>query len=161
MEDLVTRNRMGITRLLAAAERRLPPEAIHLFEQLLAEPVLLQAGRLCEPGAWPDLPTLIQIDAVDCSWEARVGGAPVRPNRLIELLRREPIWFLSVRGAKLEPLEPDPVLTDRAARLLRSLQRERVLRIALLDQIDAALDAGDRDSFDRLQRQLQEHNLSF
>lgn len=158
MEDLVARNRLGITRLLAAAERRLPADARLFFEALLAEPAVLQNGRLCAPGPWPELPTLILIDAESSTWQARVGGliASLAPADLFDLLRREPIWFLAVQGAPLTPLEPDPLLADRAARLLKSLQSERVRRIALLDQIDAALDAGDRDSYERLQRQLQE-----
>lgn len=156
--ELVARNRLGITRLLAAAERRLPSEAILFFEGVLADPAVLQTGRLCGPGPWPDLPTLIQVDAESSTWQARVGGSLVAlaPEELLELLRREPIWFLAVAGAPFEPLEPDPLLADRAARLLDSLQSERVRRIALLDQIDAALDAGDRESYERLQRQLQE-----
>lgn len=156
--ELVARNRLGITRLLAAAERRLPAEALRFFEGVLAEPDVLQTGRLCGPGSWPEIATLIQIDAENSSWQARVGGnlVALAPDELIDLLRREPIWFLSVSGAPLEPTEDDPLLAERAARLLESLQSERVRRIALLDQIDAALDAGDRESYERLQRQLNE-----
>jgi hypothetical protein len=156
--DLVTRNRLGIARLLAAAERRLPSDALLFLEAVLAEPVLLQAGRLCAPGPWPALPTLIEIDLPKATWQARVGAqsAPLKPEPLLDLLRPEPIWFLAVSGVALEPLEPDPVMANRAARLIDSLQLERVRRIALLDQIDAALDAGDRESYDRLQRLLQE-----
>jgi hypothetical protein len=156
--DLVARNRLGITRLLAAAEQRLPADALLFFEGILAEPELLQSGRFCSPGPLADLPTLILIDAERRSWQARIGGLSVSctPSELLDLLRREPIWFLAIQGAPLEPLEPDPLVADRAARLLDSLQNERVRRIALLDQIDAALDAGDRESYDRLQRLLQE-----
>lgn len=156
--ELVARNRLGITRLLAAAERRLPTEALLFFEGVLADPDVLQTGRLCGPGTWPELATLIQIDAERSSWQARVGGSLVAlaPEALIDLLRREPIWFLSVSGAPIEPTELDPLLAERAARLLETLQSERVRRIALLDQIDAALDAGDRESYERLQCRLQE-----
>lgn len=156
--DLVARNRMGITRLLAAAERRLPAEALLFFEGVLAEPALLETGRLCGPGPWSELATLIQIDADQSTWQARIGGnlVALAPDELIDLLRREPIWFLAVSGAPIEPTVPDPLSADRAARLLESLQSERVRRIALLDQIDAALDAGDRESYERLQRRLQE-----
>lgn len=156
--DLVTRNRLAITRLMAAAERRLPSLAMTFLERLLSEPAALQVGRLCAAGEWRELPTLIQIDTDRIRWQVRVGGAPVslEPEVLVSRLMLEPIWFLAVRGTPMEPLEEDPLLVDRAARLCASLESGRLRRIALLDQIDAALDSRDRETYERLQRLLQE-----
>jgi hypothetical protein len=158
--EWVTRNRLAITRLLAEHEALLPPEAISFFELLLAEPAVLQVGRFCSSGEWDGVQNLIQIRLRGRpAWQARVGGRPLGaadPATLLGQLRGEAVWFLSVDGGKLEPLEAEPLLTERALRTLAGLQAERVRRIALLDQIDAALDAGDRDSYLRLQRLLQE-----
>jgi hypothetical protein len=156
--DLVTRNRLAITRLMATAERRLPVTALLFLERLLGEPAALQVGRLCATGEWGEIQSLIQIDTNRSTWQARVGGAPValEPEALVTRLMAEPVWFLCVSGARIEPLEADPILTDRAARLFASLESGRIRRIALLDQIDAALDDGDRETYDRLQRLLQE-----
>lgn len=154
--DLVARNRLGITRLLAAAERRLPREALGFLEGVLAEPALLQSLRFCAGGEWPELASLIQIDANSATWQIRLEGHSAPPEGLLTALRRAPIWFLAVQGAPLEPLEPDPLMAERGARLIDSLQAERARRVALLDQIDAALDAGDRASYERLCRLLQE-----
>jgi hypothetical protein len=156
--DLVTRNRLAITRLMATAERRLPAAALCFLERLLAEPAALQVCRLCAAGEWGEIQSLIQIETNLSTWQARVGGAPVslEPEALVTRLMAEPVWFLCVTGAPLQPLEGDPLLTDRAARLFATLESGRIRRIALLDQIDAALDDGDRERYDRLQRLLQE-----
>lgn len=170
------RKRLLLKRLLEERRKVLPRPARQFLEGLLGDEELLSRMRFCRASERSRLRNSVLIATEDAQcWavlldndpEGARGGAHARarmalegldlsPAQVLERLKPLPVWFLAVDPPVEQPPAGEAVQLDRTIHGLAAIAPGRLRRLALLDQIDAALDAGDREGYERLRVLLLE-----
>ncbi|MFZ5816707.1 MAG: hypothetical protein ACOY93_15660 [Bacillota bacterium] len=166
-----------LQQALRAGGNRLPRAAARLVMAVLADTELLERMRFCNPTDRRHLRDSILVSAEDGGCYSVILGSEGpqgergRGNRtrlaleglnlplfdLLERLRTLPVWFLAVDEA-VHQVEPgEAIRLQETIYRLASLSGTALRRLALQDQLDAALDAEDygacariREVMDRL-----------
>lgn len=171
---MVDQKRLVLTRLLAERSQLLPRPARQFLEHLLRDDPLLERMSFCRCEERAGLRNSVLIATQDghC-WGVLLGNDPesgrgpsrarlalegldLSPAELVEQLRTLPIWFLAVDPEYASPAAGTAAHLETTVHRLAALPAERIRRTALLDQIDAALDAGDREAYERLRALLNQ-----
>lgn len=168
-----TQARLVLTRLLAERRNLLPRAVVRFLDGLLSDEAALDAMAFCRmderlqvrnsvliategPVTWSVL--LDHEPGSKAATRPRQAGdgSDLSPEGLLERLRALPVWFLAVDAAFALPEPGAAARTERTLYGLAALQGRRMRRLALIDQIDAALEDGDRDAYDRLRELLEQ-----
>lgn len=168
--DSLDQARLVLQRLLTE-RRKLPRPAAHFLDGLLADEELLARMRFCRPEERQLLRNTVLISLEDGTcWAVMLGNDPEGPSRVrprlalegldltpqevLQRLRPLPIWFLALDPAYVAPEPGAAVKAEQTGYRLASLPFERLRRLALTDQLDAALEAGDHEACRRIRSQL-------
>lgn len=169
---MIDQKRLIVEQLLFEQRLALPRPARQFLDGLLVDPSVLSRMAFCRVEERSHLRNSVLISAEDGgTWAVMLGNDPtggraaaVERSRLalegldlthaevLERLAICPIWFLAVDQPYATPPAGRAMALEKGAHQLAGLGSLR--RRALLDQIDAALDDGDRGAFERLQRLL-------
>jgi hypothetical protein len=172
--EMIDQKRLIVEQLLFEQRLALPRPARQFLDGLLVDPSLLARMAFCRGEERSHLRNSVLISAEDGgTWAVMLGNDPSggRPAALersrlaleglglthaevLERLASCPIWFLAVDQPYADPPPGKAMALERGAHQLAGLPIDRMRRRALLDQIDAALDDGDRAAFERLHRLL-------
>lgn len=164
------RNVLG--KFIESRKPLLPRPARRFLEELLKDDELLSRMHFCTPEDRRRLrnSVLICTEEVPC-WAVLLGNEPDAPSsrvrlaleglnlsarQVLERLRGLPVWFLAVDSDLVAPTPGDAPRMEQTIYRLADASVFRLRRLALLDQVDAALDAGDRKAFKRLSRLLND-----
>ncbi len=171
---MVEQKRLVLTRLLEAKREVLPRPARQFLEKLLKDEALLERMGFCRSEERARLRNSVLIATEDaCCWSVLLDNQPdagragaqqrsrlalegldLSPDEVLERLRGLPIWFLAVDPVFASPPGGEAVRLENTLYRMVRMRAARLRRIALLDQIDAALDEGNRNAFKRLARLL-------
>jgi hypothetical protein len=165
--------RLVLTRLLAERRNLLPRPAARFLDGLLQDEALLASMEFCRRDERHQLRNSVLVATEeDGAWAALLGHDPdartgPRPRtaqetpapgaeEVLDRLQGLPVWFLAVDPAYLLPEPGAAARTERTRYGLAACHGPRLRRLALIDQIDAALDEGDRDAYQRLRVLLEQ-----
>lgn len=168
--DVVGQNRLVLLRVLEQCRKGLPRPARLFLEEVLRDDALLGRMRFCRLDERARLrnSVLISVEDGPC-WAVLLGNDPtgrdgskararlalegldLSPAQVISRLRDLPIWFLALDPGFACPPPGEAARLEETGYRLAQLNRSALRRQALLDQLDAALDARDRDAWDRIQ----------
>lgn len=162
--------RAALKRLLSERYDLIPRPARLLLTGIVEDERLLAQMRFCCHDERPWLRNSLMISTEDAPcWAVLLGNTPggaaklraklvlqgleLSPGEILDRLRTLPIWFLAIDTPYATPVPGEATSVERTVYLLRQLSRSHLRQLAILDQIDAALDAGDLETCRRL-RQL-------
>jgi hypothetical protein len=166
--------RQVLRRLLTEQKAQLPRPAAHFLEKLLADEDLLSRMRFCRLDERHLLrnSVMISVDDTPC-WGVMLGNEPdgsrttaqarsklalegldLTPDQVLERLRPLPVWFLALDEFVAAPPQGEAPKAERTRYAFSAMSADSMRRLAILDQIDAALDAGDREGYERLRKLL-------
>lgn len=166
--------RLVLKRLGAEQKGSLPRPAAQFLEALLGDEHLLGRMQFCRPQERHQLrnSVLIATDDSPC-WGVMLGndtgpgpggasrrtrlaleGLELSPDEVLQRLRPLPIWFLALDPPYADPEPGAAPRAENTAYLLAAMHAAKLRRSALMDQIDAALEAHDKESYERLRALL-------
>jgi len=164
------RKRLVLERLLAERSDSLYRPARRFLDGLLGDEALLSRMQFCRSEERSKLrnSVLISTEETPC-WSVLLGNEPgggpgssaararlalegldLGPIQLLERLRELPVWFLALDLPDVQPTLGEALSIEQTVRSLMTVPWSALHRIALLDQIDAALDDGDLQACHRL-----------
>lgn len=166
--------RSVLQRLLSDRRDLLPRPARQFLQSLLNDDLLLDRMHFCRAGERGQLRNSVLITTDDgCCWAVLLGNDPeggrsasnararlalegldLSPSDVLARLRGTPIWFLAVDEAFVSPPAGEAAATDRTVHRFMAMPAGAIQRLAIWDQIDAALDAGDHATCARLRALL-------
>lgn len=166
--------RSVLQRLLSDRRELLPRPARQFLHGLLKDELLLDRMQFCRAGERGQLHNSVLISTEDgCCWAVLLGNDPdggrpaasararlaldgldLSPGDVLARLRRTPIWFLAVDETFISPPAGEAAAIDRTVHRFMAMPAGVIRRIALWDQIDAALDNGDHVACARLRALL-------
>lgn len=173
------RKRLVLERLLAERSDSLYRPARRFLDGLLGDENLLGRMQFCRSEERPKLrnSVLISTEETPC-WSVLLGNEPgggpgsaaararlalegldLGPVQLLERLRELPVWFLALDLPDVQPAPGEALTIELTVRSLMQVPWSDLRRLALLDQIDAALDDGDLQACHRLWAKLPGNGL--
>ncbi len=173
IREMETGDRHQVIRLLTERRNALPRPALKFIDLLRRDDVLLGRMHLCRPVERSRVSHSVWISHEQGCWSVLLGNDPeggnrsaqsrarlalegldLSPSEVAERLRAVPVWFLAVDPDVALPPAGEAARLERTVMRLSALSSEQVRRTALLDQIDAALEARDTEAAERLRRLL-------
>lgn len=172
--DSMAQSRLVLDRLLTERKAHLPRPAAQFLERLLRDDDLLRRMRFCRLDERHLLrnSVLISVEDSPC-WGVMLGNEPdgtrttaqarsklalegldLTPDQVMERLRPLPVWFLALDNSVFAPPPGEAPAIEKVQFAFRAMSAEEMRRLALLDQIDATLEAGDREGYERLRKLL-------
>lgn len=172
--DTADQVRLVLQNLLAEQRTALPRPAVQFLDALLADESVLSRMQFCRPAERHQLRNSVLIATVDSPcWGVMLGnetgagpgaaaqrtrlaleGLELTPGDVLERLRPLPVWFLALDPPYADPTPGEAVRLEHTVYALVSMQSSHLRRLALMDQIDAALEAHDKESYERLRQLL-------
>lgn len=166
--------RLVLQTLLTEQRTALPRPAVKFLDALLADETVLSRMQFCRPVERHQLRNSVLIATEDSPcWGVMLGnetgagpgaaaqrtrlaleGLELTPDEVLQRLRPVPIWFLALDPPYADPAPGEAVRLEQTVYALATMQAGHLRRLALMDQIDAALEAGDRESCERLRQLL-------
>lgn len=159
--------RSAVKKLLADRYDSIPRPARLLLTAIAEDELLLARMHFCRPDErmWLRNSLLVSTEDAQC-WAVLLGNTPgaaarqrarlvlqglgLSPGEILGQLRTLPVWFLAIDSPFAEPVPGEAPSIERTVYQLARLSGVRLRTRALLDQIDAALDAGDMAACRRL-----------
>lgn len=151
----------------------LPRPARRFLDLLLPEAEILARMYLCRPEERAAVRHSVWISTEYGCWSVLLGNDPAKgarsaqararlalegldltPGEVVERLRSVPVWFLALDEQDADIPAGEAARIERTLGGLAALRPADLRRRVLMDQLDAALDAGDRVGFDRIRRLL-------
>ena len=172
--ELAEQKRLVLRRFLEERRHLILRPAKQFLEGLLCDAELLGRMRFCLADERRELRNSVLVSTADVAcWAVLLdndperGGAQARgrlalegldlsPADVLARLRSEPVWFLALEPAAGAPKPGEAVRIQRTVLGLAGAASRDLRRLALLDQIDAALDEGNREAYSRLQQLLRQ-----
>ncbi|HWI61478.1 MAG TPA: hypothetical protein VNT75_06560 [Symbiobacteriaceae bacterium] len=159
--------RAAVKKYLSERYDQIPRPARLLLTGILEDEALLSRMQFCRSEERPQLRNslMVSTDEAPC-WAILLGnvpGAPARararlvlqglnltPAEILGRLRTLPVWFLALDTPYAEPVPGEAPLAENTVYMLARLQSARLRTLAIMDQIDAALDESDLETVRRL-----------
>jgi|GEM_PF-5973877 len=174
MGDVLAARRRLVRQILEERSPCLLRPASQFLTSILADDALLGSMCLCHPRERSSLRNSVLIAAGETAcWAPMLGNDPdggrrgaeqrarlvldgldLSPGDLLERLRSLPIWFLAIEDWPELPETGQARLSEWTVYQMARLPSAHLRRMALMDQIDAALDARDHDAAWRIWRLL-------
>lgn len=168
------RKRSVLRRFVEERRHLIPRPARQFLEGLLRDSDLLSRMIFCRAEERKDLHNSVLVSTLETAcWAVMLGNDPERggaqarsrlaleglnmsPAEVLERLRQEPVWFLALEPSEIDQRSGEAVRVQRTILGLAGAETRGLRRLALLDQIDAALDEGNREAYARLQHLLKQ-----
>lgn len=159
--------RAAVKKYLTDCYDQIPRPARLLLTGILEDEALLSRMQFCCQSERPQLRNslLVSTDETPC-WAILLGNQPganarararlvlqglnLTPAEILSRLRMLPIWFLAIDTPYADPTPGEAVAAEHTVYMLARLQAARLRTLAIMDQIDAALDASELDVVRRL-----------
>lgn len=160
--EMVDQTRLLLGNFLTERRATMTRPARKFLEGLLCDDLLLARMRFCRWDERRYLHNSVLITTEGGAvWAVMLGhdpdagqsargraalaldGLDLSPDQVLERLRQVPLWFLAIDAGYAAPPAGEAARADRTAYQLSRMPAESMRRKALLDQIDAALEAGD------------------
>lgn len=166
-------HRTLLLRLLEERRSQLPRPALRFLDLVLREEQLLERMHLCRPTERSAVRNSVWISTEIGCWSVLLGNDPtggtraaqrrarlaleglnLSPLEVVDCLRPLPVWFLALDSDVIEPPAGEAARLEHTRSRLAGMNAAHLRRTALLDQVDAALDARDEQGLLRLRRLL-------
>lgn len=163
-----------LLRLLTERRALISRPAVRFLEAVAADEELQNRMHLCRISERSQLRNTIWISTQTSCWSVLLGndpggGARAAASRarlalegldmtvpeVLQRLRSVPVWFLALDEEEAEPPAGEALRLQDTLTRLSNCNAERLRRSALLDQVDAALEAGDLHGLEGLRRLME------